>query len=103
MTEHPLQIDIKARDFCLTDAERNYAESRLRFTMTCCDDCIENIVMWLSQTNGPRGEVGKCCRVQVVLAGLPDLVIEDIETDLYIAIDRATGRAGRTLVRKVNR
>jgi len=38
-----------------------------------------------------------------VLAGLPDVVIEDIEADLYIAIDRATDRAGRTVVRKIDR
>ena len=98
-----MQIDIKPRNFSLTDAERNYAERRLRSSMTCCDDFIENIVMWLSHTNGPHGGVGKCCRVQVVLAGLPDLVIEDIEADMYIAIDRAADRAGRTLVRKLNR
>jgi predicted RecB family endonuclease len=41
--------------------------------------------------------------LQVVLAGLPDVVIEDIEADLYVAIDRATDRAGRTVVRKIGR
>ena len=39
----------------------------------------------------------------MVLAGLPDLVVEDIEADLYVAIDRAADRAGRTLVRKIDR
>jgi len=30
-------------------------------------------------------------------------VIEDIEADLYVAIDRATDRAGRTVVRQIDR
>ncbi len=98
-----MQIDIQARDFSLTDALRSHAERRLRFALTRCDDRIQRIVMRLSDINGPRGGADKRCHLQVVLAGLPDVVIEDIEADLYVAIDRATDRAGRTLVRKIHR
>jgi ribosome-associated translation inhibitor RaiA len=59
--------------------------------------------MRLSDINGPRGGVDKCCRLQVVLDGLPDVVVEDIETDLYVAIDRAASRAGRTSRRRLTR
>jgi ribosome-associated translation inhibitor RaiA len=59
--------------------------------------------MRLSDINGPRGGADKRCHVRVVLDGLHDVVIEDIEADLYVAIDRATDRAGRTLVRKIDR
>jgi ribosomal subunit interface protein len=98
-----MQIDIQARTFPLTDALRNYAERRLRFALTCCDDHIQRVVMRLSDINGPRGGADKRCHLQVVLSGLPDVVIEDTEADLYVAIDRATDRAGRTLVRKIDR
>jgi len=98
-----MQIDIQARDFSLTDALRNHAERRLRIALTCCDDHIQKIVMRLSDINGPRGGRDKRCHLQVVLAGLPDVLVEDIETDMYVAIDRATDRAGRTLVRKIER
>ena len=59
--------------------------------------------MRLSDINGPRGGADKRCHLQVVLKGLPDVVIEDTEADLYVAIDRATDRAGRTVVRKIDR
>lgn len=98
-----MQIDIQARDFSLTDALRSHAERRLRFALTRCDNRIQRIVMRLSDINGPRGGADKRCHLQVVLAGLPDVVIEDIEADLYVAIDRAADRAGRTLVRKIDR
>jgi ribosome hibernation promoting factor len=98
-----MQIDIQARHFSLTGALRNHAERRLRFALTCCKDHIQRVVMRLSDTNGPRGGVDKHCHLQVVLAGLPDVVIEDTEADLYVAINRATDRAGRTLTRKINR
>ena len=98
-----MQIDIQARNFSLTDALRSHAERRLRFALTCCDDHIQRVVIRLSDFNGPRGGKDKRCHLQVVLAGLPDVVIEDIEADLYVAIDRAVDRAGRTVVRKIDR
>jgi ribosome-associated translation inhibitor RaiA len=98
-----MQIDIQTRNFPLTPALRSHAERRARFALTCCDDSIQRIVMRLSDINGPRGGADKRCKLHVVLAGLPDIVIEDTEADLYVAIDRATGRAGRTLVRKLDR
>lgn len=96
-------IDIQSRNFSLTDALRSHAERRLRFTLACCDDQIQRIVMRLSDINGPRGGSDKRCHLQLVLSGLPDVVIEDTEADLYVAIDRATDRAGRTLIRKISR
>ncbi len=98
-----MQINIQSRNFSLTDALRSHAERRLRFALTCCDNHIRRVVMRLSDINGPRGGADKRCHLQVVLAGLPDVVIEDTEADLYVAIDRATDRAGRTVVRKTKR
>jgi len=98
-----MQIDIQARQFSLTDALRSHAERRLRFALTCCDDHIQRVAMRLSDINGPRGGADKRCHLQVVMAGLPDVVIEDTEADLYVAIDRATDRAGRTIGRRLAR
>ena len=98
-----MQINIQVHGFSLTDALRSHAERRVRGAMSCCDDHIQRVVMRLSDINGPRGGTDKRCHLQVVLAGLPDLVVEDIEGDLYVAIDRAVDRAGRTLVRKIDR
>ena len=98
-----MQIDIQARNFSLTDALRSHAERRLRLALTCCDDHIQRVVMRLSDINGPRGGADKRCHLQVVLAGLPDVVIEDTEADLYVAIDRATDRGGRTVGRRLAR
>ncbi|MGB5472485.1 MAG: HPF/RaiA family ribosome-associated protein [Gammaproteobacteria bacterium] len=98
-----MQIDIQARQFSLTNALRSHAERRLRFVLTCCGDHIQQVVMRLSDINGPRGGADKRCHLRVVLTGLPDVVVEDTEADLYVAIDRATGRAGRTVGRRLAR
>ncbi len=98
-----MHINIQARQFSLTDALRSHAERRLKSTLSCCYENIQKVVMRLSDINGPRGGEDKCCHLQVILAGLPDVVVEDIEVDMYVAIDRATDRAGRTVVRKLDR
>lgn len=98
-----MQIEIEARNFPLTQALRSHAERRLRSALTCCGDHIRRVAVRLSDVNGPRGGADKRCRLQVVPADLPDVVVEDVEADLYVAIDRATDRAGRTLVRKIER
>ena len=98
-----MKIDIQARHFSLTEALHKHAERRLHIALTCCDEHIVKVIMRLSDINGPRGGSDKHCHLQIVLAGLPDVVIEDTELDLYVAINRASERAGRTLIRKVNR
>lgn len=98
-----MQIDIQARQFSLTKALRSHAEHRLHSALTCYDGYIQRMVMRLSDINGPRGGADKHCHLQIILAGLPDVVIEDTEIDLYVAINRAADRAGRTLARKIKR
>lgn len=98
-----MQIDIQSRGFTLTDSLLDYARRRLHFAMAYCGDHIKRVVIRLSDINGPRGGADKRCHVQVVLTGMPDVVVEDTEVDLYDAIDRAIDRSSRTVERKVGR
>lgn len=98
-----MQIDIQARSFSLTDALQDYAIQKLKASLSCCDDHLQRVVMRLSDINGPRGGRDKHCHIQVVLAGLPDVIIEDTEEEMYSAIDLATERAGRAVNRKVEK
>jgi len=98
-----MQIDIHVQNFSLSRALRDYVERRMSFTLACCESHIKRIVVRLSDINGPRGGVDKCCQLQAVLVNLPDVVVKDIEADMYVAIDRATSRAGRTVMRKICR
>lgn len=98
-----MQIDIQSRGFSLTDALFGYAQKRLLFALSYCSGHVSRVVIRLSDINGPRGGSDKRCHIQVVLAGIPDIVIEDTEVNLYDAIDRAINRVRRTVVRKVDR
>ena len=98
-----MRIDIQSCGFVLTDALREYAERRLRFALTHADQRVRRVTMRLFDVNGPRGGIDKCCRIQVMLNGLAEVVIADTEADLYVAIDRAADRIGRTVARRLAR
>ena len=98
-----MQIVIHALDFSLTDALRRHAERRLRSVLTCYDEHIQRVVMRLSCNSGIRRGEYKSCHLRVRLAGLADVVVEGVETDLYVAIGRAAHRTGRTIRRQLAR
>lgn len=98
-----MQIDIQCRSFDLTEGLRDYVRKRLAYNLSFGDAHITRVIVRLSGINGPRGGEDKRCRIEVRLKGLPAVVIEDTEADLYMAIDRAADRAGRMLVRRLAR
>ena len=98
-----MHIHIQARGFALTDSLREHIERRLRFAIGWADDRLRRVSVRLSDENGPRGGEDKRCRIQIAFPGAPSVVIEDTEADLYVAIDRAADRAGRSVARRLER
>ena len=96
-----MKIDIHSRGFTLTNAQRDYLTKRLAYGLTSGDAAIGRVIVRLSDINGPRGGEDKRCHIEVRLRGMPDVVIGDTETELHMAIDRATERAGRALMRRL--
>ena len=94
-------IAIHSRGFPMTDAIEDHVHKRLGFTLARGGNRIGRVVVRLSDLNGPRGGIDKRCRIEIRLGGLPAVVVEDVQSDLYTAIDRATGRAGRTVNRRL--
>lgn len=98
-----MQMDIQCRGFALTEGLRDYAKKRLACSLSHGEAHVGRVIVRLSDINGPRGGEDKRCHLELRLKGLPEVVIEDIQADLYLAIDRAADRAGRTLARQLER
>jgi ribosomal subunit interface protein len=103
MTGDAMQIVIQSTGFSLADTFVNYYRQQLNQALAYCSGHVRHVVVRLSDTNVSRGCAQKRCHIQVKLAGIPDVVIEDTQTDLYAAIDRAVARTKRTVVRNVDR
>ena len=98
-----MHIDIQARGFELTDGLREHTMRRLSFATDWARDEVRRVTVRLSDINGPRGGEDKRCLIQIPLAGRTDIVIDELDSDLYVAIDRVAERAGRTLDRRLSR
>lgn len=98
-----MRMTIQASGFDLTHALRAYTEQRVATALGWARDHLSKLAVSLSDINGPRGGVDKRCKIQLRLAGGREIVIDDVEADLYAAIDRAAERADRAVVRQVGR
>jgi len=94
-----MQIHIHCQDFTLTEGLRTHIERRIHFTFSWASEHIRNIAVRLSDENGTRGGVDKRCRFLVGINGAADVVVSEIHSDMYVAIDRAGDRTGRTINR----
>ena len=98
-----MQIHIHTQGFSLTEGLREHVEKRVAYALSHGDDSIMRLTVRLSDINGPRGGDDKRCLIEARLKHAPALVVEDVQSDLYVAIDRAAERAGRTLARRLAR
>jgi hypothetical protein len=64
---------------------------------------IERVVVRFEDVNGPRGGVDTSCRIQVVLSGIPSVVVEELAAEPAPAFDRAGNRAERAVRRALDR
>jgi len=97
-----MQIQIHSDDFTLTDGLREHIVRRLAYSLNHGRNVISRVVVRLADVNGPRSGVDKCCGIEIRMARASPIAIDDTQADLYVAIDRAAERAGRTLDRRIS-
>ena len=98
-----MRVDIKTSGLDLTDGLREHTERRLEFALDRAHYDLNTVIVRLSDINGPRGGADKRCQIQIPLPRHGDVVIEETDADLYVAIDHAASRAGNTLARQLAR
>jgi putative sigma-54 modulation protein len=96
-----MKVGIQCRGFSLSSAIAGHVRKRFDFLFGRGLRRLRRVDVTLSDVNGPRGGVDKRCLVKVSADGLRPVVVEDVQSDLYRAIDRAAERASRTLARRM--
>ena len=98
-----MNIEIQTRHFMLTEGIHDHVRRRLSFALGSRFHQVKRIIVRLSDINGPRGGNDKRCHIQISLPRQADVVIEDVQSDLYLAVSRAADRANRTISRRLSR
>ena len=99
-----MDVRIPNDKFCLTPWLREHLDRRLQFSFSGVHNNILHVVVRLRDLNGPRGGSDMMCQIHVTIPGCPEIVIKEVQEDLYAAIDlavrRAAHRAERLLLQR---
>lgn len=96
-----MKIEIISKNLELTDNLQRHISRQIEFGLGRLSSHIRKVSVRLSDINGPRGGVDQHCQLIISLDQLPDVLIEDVASDLMFAINRASDRASRTVSRKI--
>lgn len=98
-----MQVRIHSHGFHTDEELRQAIERRLDLSLGRFGSRIQEVRVWLTDDNGPRGGVDKTVRLELALSGTRELRVEQTATSWQEAVDMATGRLGRTAAREIER
>lgn len=94
-----MRVMIHGQGITVDRALKEHAQRRLQFALSRFSTRIRDVFVRLTDVNGQRGGVDKRCRIVASLIPSGTVVIEDMDADSVVAIDRAADRMGRTIAR----
>ena len=98
-----MMITIKSRGFSLTQGLKEFIEDRMRLIFTRYGQHVSRIDITLLDINGPKGGEDKRCKIRLKLDGMPSIIIQETDTDMYEAINNCGSRLKRTVSRKLDK
>lgn len=98
-----MQFDIRRQGIELDDEAKARLERRLDFALGRLGRHIMRVWVHMADENGPKGGVGKRCRILVRLQHLPDVLVEDRDADVNVLIDRTVNRTGLSVRRELDK
>lgn len=98
-----MEIEIRIQGTDLAEAIRRYAARRIQCALGRFAPRMGRVVLRISDVNGLRGGVDQCCHITAELPAKGQVVVDQVDADLFTAIDRASERIGEALRREFQR
>lgn len=98
-----MQVRIHSHGFHADQELREGIERRLDLSLGRFESRVNEIQVWLSDENGPRGGIDKSVRIELDLSGARELRVEQVGSSWQAAVDMAAGRLGRVAARELER
>jgi hypothetical protein len=98
-----MRLETRRRGVKVTEGLRTYLKERLRLALGRFCRHIDLVRVYLRDVNGPRGGLGKKCRIVVELPQRRRVVVTGADTDIRAAITGTASRAGFAVKRHVKR
>ncbi len=97
-----MKIHIRKRNVEVTKILRAHVVSRLGFALGRFGERIGRVIVRFSDTDGRRSALDKRCQIDVGLRQR-SVRVEDMDVDLFVAVDNATDRVSRSVARALER
>lgn len=97
-----MNIKIMSKDESLSQADETYIRNRLYFALAANHREVETAEVSLCAIPGFESEGMHHCRVDIALIGGSVVIGDSVESDIYVAIDRATDRSCAQLTSNVD-
>jgi putative sigma-54 modulation protein len=94
-----MHVEIHTNDADLAEAFKSYVNRRLRFALGRFGGRVGRVTVRI----GGDGRTKRRCRISTVVLPIGRIAVEESDPDLFVAIDRATGRIGRLFGRELER
>lgn len=88
---------IRSTGSALDEVHRDYLRRKLHRMLGKFGSAIERTSVRLEDLNGPRGGIDKRCQVKVVVRGLPTVYVDERDSSVRAAMDRALARANHAV------
>jgi ribosome hibernation promoting factor len=98
-----MHLVIRGRNLNISDALADHCLKKLFKVARRFQGRVGEVLVRLTDVNGPRGGVDKRCQLVIELPGVRQLIITTTDSDPYCAIDRAANRAKYSIARALKR
>ena len=98
-----MEVEVRIQGTDLGEAIRRYAARRIRFALGRFGSRVGRVTVRISDINGARGGVDQCCHISAEIPPRGEVVLDQVDADLFSAIDRASARVGEALRRETQR
>jgi ribosome-associated translation inhibitor RaiA len=97
-----MNVQIRAHALKVSGAQRAAIKGRLALILGRFGDRVDRVIVRLSDGEGDRSGVDRCCCLDVGLQP-GNVRVEVTDTDLFAAVDHAAHRAVRAVARALDR
>jgi putative sigma-54 modulation protein len=98
-----MELTISSQNLHVDEDTELHVRRRIDFALEQFNSWITRVQVHLEDVNGPRRGVDKQCRILVNIKGGKTLKVEDLDTDIIAAVNRAADRVGQVVSREIDR
>lgn len=98
-----MKIEVRFRDLEPSEVLKSHAVRLVEMSFDRFSDQLTQVVVQLSDVNGPKGGLDKRCQLTLWGPTFGSLTIHELSGDVASAIDAACERASRSVAREINR